>query len=216
MPRLRQIPRAEAPNESVIKAYDRMFGPDRDPVADPGTATGTPGNWWTVFANSPEVFRHATGGFALYAKSAERLDPVLRELGQTRAGWLSGSSFVFSQHCKSCRKAGMPDEKIKAIPGWGVSDQFSHLERAVLALTDGIVADHGRVDDAVFAVLKEHLTDEQILDLAYITAMYNMHAVLSRVLRLEYDDHEEPVQEIAAPEGAGGTDLSADLAGTGS
>ena len=31
------------------------------------------------------------------------LDPALRELGQTRAGWLRGSQFVFSQHCKSCR-----------------------------------------------------------------------------------------------------------------
>jgi alkylhydroperoxidase family enzyme len=215
MPRLREIPRAEAPNEYVLRAYDRMFGPDRDPVAEPGTATGTPGNWWTVFANSPEVFHHATAGFVLYAKSAERLDPVLRELGQTRAGWLSGSSFVFSQHCKSCRKLGIPEEKIKAIPGWGVSEAFSQLERAVLATTDGIVSDHGRVDDAVFAVLKENLTDEQILDLIYITAMYAMHATLSRILRTEYDDRDEPVQEIAAPEGYENRDLSADLAGTG-
>ena len=215
MPRLGQISRADAPNEFVLRAYNTMFGPDRDPVAEPGTATGTPGNWWTVFANSPEVFHHAVAGFSLYQKSGERLNPVLRELGQTRAGWLSGSSFVFSQHCKSCRKLGMSEEKIKAIPAWGVSDQFDRLERAVRAWTDGIVADHGRADDAVFAILKENLTDEQILDLTYITAMYAMHATLSRALRLEYDDRDEPVQEIAAPEGAQSRDIGADLAGAG-
>jgi alkylhydroperoxidase family enzyme len=213
MPRLRQVPRAEVPNDFITRAYDRMFGPDRDPVADPGTATGTPGNWWTVFALSPEVFHHAVAGFAMYRKSAERLSPVLRELGQTRAGWLTGSSFVFSQHCKSCRSVGMSEEKVQAIPYWSVSDQFDPLERAVLALTDSIVADKGRVADGIFAVLKEHLSDEQILDLTYITAMYAMHATLSRALRLEYDDVAEPVQEIAAPVGAQSRDIGADISG---
>ena len=213
MPRLREIPRAEVANEFITRAYDRMFGPDRDPVAEPGTATGTPGNWWTCFANSPEVFHHAVAGFALYQKSGERLDPVLRELGQTRAGWLSGSQFVFSQHCKSCRQLGMSEEKIAGIKAWGVCDQFDRLERAVLAWTDAIVSEHGRADDAVFAVLKENLTDAQILDLTYVTAMYTMHATLSRALRLEYDDRDEPVQEIAAPSGAESRDIGADLAG---
>src|SRR5882672_2585551 len=110
MPRLREIPRDEVPNDFIRRAYDRMFGPDRDPVAEPGTATGTPGNWWTCFANSPEVFHHAVAGFSLYQKSGDRLNPVLR----------------------------------------------------------------------------------QILDLTYITAMYAMHATLSRALRLEYDDRDEP------------------------
>jgi alkylhydroperoxidase family enzyme len=214
MPRLSQVPRDQAPNEFVIRAYNNMFGPDRDPVAEPGTATGTPGNWWTVFALSPEVFHHAVAGFRLYQKSVDRLDPVLRELGQTRAGWLSGSSFVFSQHCKSCRKLGMSEEKIRAIPSWGVSDQFSLLERAVLAYTDAIVTDRGRVDDAVFAVLQQHLSDGQVLDPTYITAMYTMHATISRALRLEYDDRDEPVQEIAAPAGAESRDIGADISAT--
>jgi alkylhydroperoxidase family enzyme len=138
---------------------------------------------------------------------------VLRELGQTRAGWLSGSQFVFSQHCKSCRKLGLSEEKIAGIKAWGVSDQFDRLERAVLAWTDAIVVDRGRADDAVFAVLKENLTDEQILDLTYIIAMYTMHATLSRALRLEYDDRDEPVREIAAPAGSESRDIGADLAG---
>ncbi|MEJ7720425.1 MAG: hypothetical protein WKF58_08210 [Ilumatobacteraceae bacterium] len=45
----------------VSALYDMMFG-DRDPVAEPGTPTGTPGDWWTVFAAVPDVFEHAVGG----------------------------------------------------------------------------------------------------------------------------------------------------------
>ena len=75
MPRLRQVPRADATDEAVTKAYDRLFGPDRDPVAEPGTATGTPGNWWTVFALSPEVLRHAVAGFSLYQGVRRTIEP---------------------------------------------------------------------------------------------------------------------------------------------
>jgi alkylhydroperoxidase family enzyme len=200
MPRLREIPKAEATEEIVLSMYQRMFG-DRDPVAEPGTATGTPGDWWTVFANSPDVLKHACRGFALYASPGRKIAPALRELGQTRAGWLVGSQFVFSQHCKSCRALGFSEEKIEALKGWQVSNEFSPLERALLAYTDALVLSFGRVDDAVFDAMQQHLSDEAILEFSYITMMYTMHAVISRALHLEYDERDDPVVEIAAPAG---------------
>src|SRR6516165_4751499 len=171
MPRLREIPKAEASAPIVLSMYQRLFG-DRDPVADPGTATGTPGDWWTVFANSPDVMEHACRGFGLYASPDRKIAPALRELGQTRAGWLIGSQFVFSQHCKSCRGLGYSEEKIEAIKHWQVADLFDPLERALLAYTDALVLSHGRVAAGVFDVLKEHLSDQAILDFTYITMTY--------------------------------------------
>ena len=53
MPRLRQVPKSEASPEALA-AYKRLFG-DRDPVVEPGTSSGTPGDWWTVFALVPET-----------------------------------------------------------------------------------------------------------------------------------------------------------------
>ncbi|MCU0947129.1 MAG: carboxymuconolactone decarboxylase family protein, partial [Porphyrobacter sp.] len=89
MPRLREIPRGEISDPYILKLYDSLFG-NRDPVAEPGTATGTPGNWWTVFAQVPDAFRHTTEGFGFYRSARRHLSPVLRELGQLRAGWLVG------------------------------------------------------------------------------------------------------------------------------
>lgn len=207
MPRLRQVPRAEAP-PLVEKLYGQLFG-SRDPVAEPGTATGTPGNWWTVFALVPDVFEHAVRGFGIYRSEGRKLDPALRELGQTRAGFARGSQFVFSQHCKAARALGVSEEKIEAIPSWAVSDLFEPVERAVLAYTDALVLDGGRVPDGLFARLKELLSDEEILELTYITSLYEMHATMCRALRLEYDDVPERIVEVPAPdEGAGSDDLS--------
>ena len=195
MPRLSQVPRAEAaPN--VVKYYDFLFG-DRDPVAEPGTATGTPGDWWTVFALSPDVFQHATDGFTLYR--TRKLSPALRELGQTRAGWARGSQFVFSQHCKASRSAGLTEEQIQAIPSWEVADCFSPVERAVLAYTDALVLNGGRTSDGVFAALRAHLTEVEILELTYVTCLYDLHATMCRALRLEFDDRDDPIVEVPGP-----------------
>lgn len=197
MPRLRQVPLAEA-HDGAKGIYKALFG-GRDPVAEPGTATGTPGNWWTVFASVPDCFDHAVQGFAFYRSPKRKLDPQLRELGQTRAGFARGSQFVFSQHCKTSRDAGLAEEKIQAIPSWQVADCYSPLERAVLAYTDCLVLDGGRVPDETFAALKAELSDEEILELTYTTCLYEMHATMCRALKLEYDDVDERVVELAAP-----------------
>ena len=212
MPRLREIPKDEVTAPIVQSMYKRLFG-DRDPVAEPGTATGTPGDWWTVFANSPDVLEHATRGFGLYASPDRKVKAELRELGQTRAGWLVGSQFVFSQHCKSCRALGMSEEKIAAIPAWQVAECFSPIERALLAYTDALVSDGGRVADAVFDAMRAELSDEQILEFTYITALYEMHATMCRALRLEYDDRDEPIVEIAAPDDFKASDLGINVVG---
>ncbi len=180
--------------------YGLIFG-DRDPVEEPGTASGTPGDWWTVTALSPDAFDHICNGLIYYRSPNRKLDPRLRELGQIRAGWGSGSRFVFSQHCKAMRDNGFSDEQVAAIPHWQVADCFNDVERAVLAYSDCLVQDHGRVPDGIFAALKEHLSDEEILELTYITCTYAMHATISRALQLELDNHPDPVVEAPDPDG---------------
>jgi alkylhydroperoxidase family enzyme len=200
MPRLRQVPRDEA-HETAKTLYQMLFG-DRDPVASPGTETGSPGNWWTVFAGVPDCFDHAVQGFGFYRSRKRKLSPQLRELAQTRAGYARGSRFVYSQHCKTSRDAGVPEEKIEAIRAWSVATCYSSIERAVLAYTDCLVLEGGRVPDAVFEALRAELDDTEILELTYVTCLYEMHATMCRALRLEFDDVDDPITEVPAPDGA--------------
>ena len=212
MTRLRQVPRAEASPEALA-AYERLFG-KRDPVSQPGTGTGTPGNWWSVMALVPDILTYFQAGGARFRSERRVLTAYFRELGVLRAGFVRGSQFVFSQHCKGARAAGIPEEKIAAIPSWSGSDAFDAKERAVLAYVDEFVLADGRVQDATFARLKAHFTDEAILELTYITGLYQMYASFSRALRLEYDDVPERVVEIAAPGGGDGkTDIMAAMSG---
>jgi alkylhydroperoxidase family enzyme len=199
MPRLEEIHRDDA-HPLAQAVYSAIFG-DRDPVAEPGTASGTPGNWWTVFALVPDAFDHTTAGFQFYRSPDRQLSARHRELGQTRAGYAVGSQFVFSQHCKAMRDVGFDDEQVAAIPSWSTADCFEPDERALLAYTDCLVLEHGRVPDQLFDTLRTHFSDVELLEFTYITSTYAMHATMSRALRLEYDDVDERVVEVADPTG---------------
>jgi len=198
MPRLTQPHRPHLASAEIQAVFQRVFG-DRDPVDEPGTETGTPGNWWTTMAIEPGIF-HLIELRHEWQKSPERkLDPVLRELAIVRVGWARGSQFVFSQHCKLLRRLGVDEQWISRIPDWATARCYDQRARMVLGYVDDLVLASGRVPDARFADLKGALSDVEILELTFLACTYDMSATMSRALWLEFDDRPDPVVEVAAP-----------------
>lgn len=197
MSRLRQVPKAEASAE-VRAIYQEFFG-ERDPVAEPGTATGTPGDYWTTFALVPDLMVQARDCLLGMLGPGRQLDPQLRELAILRTGIVGDSRFEYSQHMKVARTVNIPEAKLTAIKGWTTSGLFSPVERAVMAATDELLS-RNLVEDATFAELKRHLSDPQILELFYAIGLWRMHGLITRALHLEYDtDTTERMQEVPAP-----------------
>jgi len=196
--RLRQISKAEASPE-VLEIYQQFFG-DRDPVAEPGTATGTPGDYWTTFALVPDLLRMARRDLMGLLEPGRKLDPTLRELAILRPGIVGDSKFEYSQHLKVARMVGVAEEKLAAIKGWTTSDLFAPVERAVMAAADEILS-RNLVEDATFAALRTHLSDAEILELFVVIGLWRMHGLIVRALHLEYDnDTTERMQEVPAPQ----------------
>jgi alkylhydroperoxidase family enzyme len=197
MGRLRQVSKAEASPE-VLEVYRQFFG-DRDPVAEPGTATGTPGDYWTTFALVPDLFLMARNSLMGLLQPGRTLDPQLRELVILRTGIVGDSKFEYSQHMKVARMVGIPEEKLAVIKGWKTSDLFTPVERAVMAATDEILS-LNRVEDETFAALKRHLSDPEILELFVVSGLWRMHGLIVRALHLEYDnDTTSHLTEVPAP-----------------
>jgi alkylhydroperoxidase family enzyme len=198
MPRLTQPRRADLASEEIQATLRRVFG-ERDPVEEPGTETGSPGDWWTTMAIEPGIFHLIELRHDWQRSPGRAIDPLLREMAIVRAGWARGSQFVFSQHCKLLRRLGVAEERIASIPDWATATCYDARERAVLAYVDDLVLASGRVPDARFAELQRLLSDVEILELTFIACTYDMSATMSRALRLEFDDRPDPVVEIAAP-----------------
>jgi alkylhydroperoxidase family enzyme len=69
----------------------------------------------------------------------------------------------------------------------------------VLAAADELVG-RNLIEDATFAALKRHFSDEQIMELVYVIALWRMHGLIVRALHLEYDnDTTARMTEIPAP-----------------
>jgi len=199
--RLKQVSLNEASPE-IKKIYKDFFG-DRDPVAQPGTATGTPGDYWTTFALVPDLLQQARDSLMALLQPKRALDARYRELAIIRTGIVGDSRFEYSQHLKVARMVGLPEEKLQAIKGWATSDKFDPAERAVMAATDELVG-RNLVEDATFAALKRHFNDPQILELFYVIGLWRMHGMIVRALHLEYDhDTTARMEEIPAPPAKG-------------
>lgn len=195
--RVKQVSLKEVSPE-ILPIYQRMFG-DRDPVAEPGTRTGTRGDYHTSLALAPDLFKLAFDMLLKLLSPGRSLDPVLRELAILRTAITGDCRFEYSQHLKTGREAGVPEEKLQAIKGWMTSDIYNPAERAAMAAADELVS-RNLVEDQTFAALKKHLSDEQIVELFFAIATYRMHGMMVRALHLEYDDDTTArMQEVPAP-----------------
>lgn len=195
--RLRQVSLKEASPE-IREIYKQFFG-DRDPVAEPGTATGTPGDYWTTFALVPDILKMSRDSLFALLQPGRALKPNYRELAILRTGIVGDSKFEYSQHLKVARMVGISEDKLQAIKNWSTSDKFDAAERAVMAATDELVG-RNLVEDGTFAALKRHFSDEQIMELFFVIATWRMHGMIVRALHLEYDhDTTARMQEVPAP-----------------
>ncbi len=174
-------------------------------------ATGSPGDWWTVFALVPDVLDHAVAGLrplrqpdAAARPGAARAGPDPGRVGRrqpvrllpalqvpARAGRERGED-------RGRARTGRPPTASTRSSGWCWPTPTAWCSTA------------GGCPTGCSTRCASHLSDEQILELTYITALYLQHAVMSRALRTEFDDRPEPVVEVAAPDGADvGLDITA-------
>ena len=114
----------------------------------------------------------------------------LREIVIIRLGHLTSSAYVLRQHVpKLAADEGMTQAECDALADWENSDLFDGGEGAVLAYVDAMARDIV-VPDAVFAPLKDHLTDRQIVELTLMIGAYISHSRVLQALEVDLEPDE--------------------------
>ena len=80
--------------------------------------------------------------------------------------------------------AGLPDEKIDALPNYATSPLFTEAERAALAYADAITLTDQDVDDELFARVRQHFDDNAIVELTASIAWENASSKFNRAIRV--------------------------------
>jgi AhpD family alkylhydroperoxidase len=108
------------------------------------------------------------------------LSPDLTELVVLRIAVLNGADFEWTAHEPAARRAGVTDEQLAALraPVAAGDSAFSPVQSAVLRFTDASTREVA-VPDEVFAAVRAHLDDRQVVELVATVAGY---AMVSRFL----------------------------------
>jgi alkylhydroperoxidase family enzyme len=92
------------------------------------------------------------------------------------------------------RKAGLPDEKLLALPGNDLG-VFNETERLVIELADAMTATPSNIPDDLYARLRTQFRDEQLMELSAQIAFENFRARLNRVYDVGSDELYRPAGE---------------------
>jgi 4-carboxymuconolactone decarboxylase len=83
---------------------------------------------------------------------------------------------------------GISKEECAALADWQHSPFFSPRERAALAYADAVTREID-VPEAVFAELRKHFNERQIVELTVLIGTYNMHTRVGQALQIDPEPH---------------------------
>jgi alkylhydroperoxidase family enzyme len=82
-------------------------------------------------------------------------------------------------------QAGATEDKIRAVPAWRESALFSAVERDALEYAERITITGEKVSDELFARLRQHFTEPQVVELTAAVALENFRSKFNVPLGIE-------------------------------
>ena len=82
------------------------------------------------------------------------------------------------------RELGIPNEKILALEEYATSPLYDGAERAALEYADAITLSDRDVTDDLFARVRRHFDDDEIVELTAAIAWENSSSKFNRALRV--------------------------------
>ena len=113
------------------------------------------------------------------------IDGQCRELAVIRVAILNNVEYVIRAHGPAyALKEGLTPEQVAALSDWQPSDLFDEKQRALLAYTDAVTRDID-VLDAVFAEVRQHFSERQVVELTMLIGAYNMLTRFLKALKVD-------------------------------
>jgi alkylhydroperoxidase family enzyme len=145
----------------AYRASRRNLGRDVDPVG--------------VYAYAPRLMI-GYGAFEQATSREHRVEERLKVLAETKAAAVVNCEFCCDIASSIAREAGVTEAQLLALPDYRDSDEFTALEKLVLDYATAISRTPTVVDDELFAALREHFDERQMVELTNVIALENMRA----------------------------------------
>ena len=126
---------------------------------------------WTKI--SPKAYQALAGVGA--ALGGSTLGPALIELVVARVSQINGCAFCVDMHARELRKLDETWQRINSLQTWRETPFYTGRERAALNWAEMLtrLTDHQSDHDSGFALLNEHFSDQEIVELSWAVAQIN-------------------------------------------
>ena len=116
---------------------------------------------------------------------ATEIDGQSRELAVIRVAILNDVDYVQRAHGPAyALKEGLTPEQVVAVGNWQASNLFNDQQRALFAYTDAMTQQID-VPDTVFAELRKHHSERQVVELTMLISAYNMLTRFLKALKVD-------------------------------
>ncbi len=179
----------------VYRITRRKVGRDVTPIA--------------LYAHRPRLLL-GYGMFEQAAQSSARVDPGLRALVQLKGAALLGCEFCIDIGSHEARVAGISEAQLLDLWRYESSPHFDDRQRRVLDLTVGMTRTPVDVSDELFAALREHFDDGELVELVNLAALENLRSRFNATFRIGAEGFSEGMvcarpETLAAPVAAEAT-----------
>jgi alkylhydroperoxidase family enzyme len=171
MARIEGVPKSQA---SLMVKLVYRFGPRamrKLTGSDPQTGNGIePIELWAL---QPKMMM-GMGRFNQAVRSGKTVSERIRNLVELKGAQMIGCEYCVDLGSQICRNSGFSDSELLALPRYQSSDLFTDREKAALDYTVGVMRTPVEVTDEVFARMKEHFSDKQIVEITALLTLVNV------------------------------------------
>jgi AhpD family alkylhydroperoxidase len=130
----------------------------------------------------PEILR-AFAGFGGAVYPGGLLERRVKELVIVTASKRNDCQFCTNSHCDLVELAGILDEPIALVND---PSSLPVRERLAIAWTRAVMADSNNIPDELGSQVKEHFSDPEIVELAFLVGYINMLNLFNNALGVQY------------------------------
>ena len=119
------------------------------------------------------------------------VDDELKHLARLRAAQLVGCEWCLDFGSYLAQKAGADPEKLRALAAWRDSALFDERECLVLEYAEGMTRTPVDVPDDLFARLRQHFDEQQLVELTMSVALENLYTRFNWAMGIEGEGFSE-------------------------
>jgi AhpD family alkylhydroperoxidase len=124
----------------------------------------------------------AWGMLEWWHERGHSVDEKLKALAATKAATRIGCEFCIDIGSHLGREAGVTEEQLRDFHTYRESGAFSPVEKLVMEYAEEMSKTHVEISDELFARLREHFEDQQLVELTAAIAIENFRARLNNAL----------------------------------